>query len=247
MLTKQLNFGSDVLGILGSANWSKDGLECKLTTKIQRELYERVDKALVALGGKWNKKAGGHVFPTDPRVRLSGLLGSGGITVERDGFFDTPEAVVERMLELVKPRGLFLEPSAGMGAILRHVELSKESLIAVEKNPDRADHLCSLGYRTICGDFLTHPFTQTFDTILMNPPFEEGQEIDHVRRAYDLLADGGEMVSVMSPGPFFRDGNKEKNFRYWIERMDFHSENLPDGSFTASGTGVRTRLLVAAK
>lgn len=253
MLTKKLKFDNDVLDVLRNMDFSADGCLGVITGgQLERGLYERVNKALSAMGGKWNRKAGGHVFQTDPRGQVEGLLANGEMTVEKDGFFETPRAVVERMLELarVKPGGYFLEPSAGMGAIARVImEHSPNGLFLVEKNKDRASHLESMfpGRPLICGDFLEADIDPGFDYIIMNPPFEELQDIDHVRHAYSLLANGGMLVSVMSESPFFRGDRKAVEFRVWLEEVGGTSERLPEGAFKESGTGVNTRLVIIKK
>ena len=55
-------------------------------------------------------------------------------------------------------------------------------------------------------NFLDHE--GEYDRIVMNPPFEAGQDIDHVRHAFQFLKDGGRLVSIMSPSPFFREDKK---------------------------------------
>ena len=37
-----------------------------------------------------------------------------------------------------------------------------------------------------------------YDRILMNPPFEKLQDIDHVRHCFDQLKEGGVLVAVMA-------------------------------------------------
>jgi hypothetical protein len=68
--------------------------------------------------------------------------------------------------------------------------------------------------------------------------------IDHVRKAYGLLADYGVLVSVMAPGFEFRQDRKSTEFRQWLEDVNATVEDLPDGAFKASGTGVSTKLVV---
>ncbi len=65
----------------------------------------------------------------------------------------------------------------------------------------------------------------------MNPPFENGQEIDHVRHAFSLLAPGGRLVSVMSEGPFFRSDSKAIAFRAWLDEVGAETESLPENAF----------------
>lgn len=259
MLTKKLKFDNDVLEVLRNMEFSADGCLGVITGgQLERGLYERVNKALSAMGGKWNRKAGGHVFQTDPRGQVEGLLANGEMTVERDGFFETPRAVVERMLELVPPSShpysATLEPSAGLGAIVRVLDdHGVECIVMVEKNEQRALNLEKEFSRkdryVIRGDFLQfqkHPGFR-FDRVYMNPPFEELQDIDHVLHAYDVLRFGGTLVSVMSESPFFRVDRKAVDFRAWLREVGGTSEKLPEGSFKESGTGVNTRLVIIEK
>ena len=250
MLTKTIKFDDDVLEVLKSMEWYNDGFLGLLPEeKLERDLYLRCNKAFDALGGKWNRKAGGIVFSTDPRPRIEGLINDGSLIVERDGFFETPKAVVERMRELVliTDRCLILEPSAGLGAIAKNLPAEKGLIICVEKNEDRAGKLADEGFETYCADFLEWNSDDEFELIYMNPPFEELQDIDHVSHAYDLLAFGGKMVSVMSEGAFFRKDKKAVEFREWFEDVGGYSEKLPNGAFKESGTGVRARLVVIEK
>lgn len=250
MLTKTLRFDDDVLSAIRAMQWSADGCVGKLVAQLDRKLYERVNKALSAMGGTWNRKAGGHVFPADPRPAVEGLLENGALTVERDGFFETPRAVVERMLELVNPTGNVLEPSAGLGAIADYLPVQKENVFCIEKNEQRAAALREKGYVVHCGDFLEYAPEYSaglFDTIFMNPPFEEMQDVGHVERAYRLLRDGGAMVAVMSESPFFSAYAKADRFRRWLAAVGGYSEQLPAGSFKESGTSVNARLVVIRK
>lgn len=257
-LTKTLKFDNDVLNIIKGMEWSDDGLLGKMTCgQLDRQMYEKVNKALDAMGGKWNRKSGGHVFKTDPRPSVDGLLENGALTVERDGFFETPRKVVERMLELVELDSdtRVLEPSAGMGAIVDVIKHEGDGrgveIWLVEKNADRALYLTVEYDHVICDNFLTWEPTflefDKFDRVYMNPPFEEMQDIDHVMHAYDLLKPGGRMVSVMSNSPFFRSDKKAVEFRNWLTRKGGYSEPLPEGSFKESGTGVNTVLVVLSK
>ena len=49
---------------------------------------------------------------------------------------------------------------------------------------------------------LTEP---VYDTIVMNPPFEKFQDIDHVRHAFDLLKPGGRVVAISASAPWVID------------------------------------------
>jgi len=250
MLTKTLKFDDDVLEIIRGMEWEKDGKIGKLACgQLDRAMYEKVNKALVSMGGKWNRSAGGHVFALDPRGQVEGLLESGTLTTEKDGFFETPKAVVKMMFDLVPlPKSddaTILEPSAGLGAIARHL---RGRLTLIEKNPQRCKELERQFDRVICMDFLAYlPENGKFDLIYMNPPFENGQDVDHVIHAHRCLANGGIMVSVMCEGPFFRRDRKSREFRQWLQIWHGYSESLPAESFRASGTDINARLVRIAK
>lgn len=247
---KDIKFDDAVLAVLQRMEWSDDGKLGVITGgQLERKLYERCNKAFDAMGGKWNRKAGGIVFATDPRPQVEGLLENGTLEVERDGFFETPKAVADRMLELanVQPGGFYLEPSAGCGAIVERIQRhAPAGIFMVEKNSTRAGILEDKypGRPIVCGDFMTVGIEAGFDYVIMNPPFENMQDVDHVRRAYDLLSSGGKRVSVMAESAFFRNDRKAVEFRAWLEEVGGTSERLPDGSFKESGTGVNARLVV---
>ena len=41
-----------------------------------------------------------------------------------------------------------------------------------------------------------------YDRIIMNPPFSNRQDAEHVRHAYDLLKPNGRIVAIMGEGVF---------------------------------------------
>ena len=248
MLTKKIRFDDDILAIIRNIEWSYDGTLGKLICgQLSRPTYERVNLALETLGGKWNRSLGGHAFKTDPRGQVEGLLENGSLTIEKDGFFETSEPVVKRMLELVslsESGELILEPSAGLGAIARHLH---GNLTLIEKNPQRCEELRKTFSNVTCMDFLYfHPEIK-FDRIYMNPPFEDGQDIDHVIHAHQCLAKGGMMISVMCEGPFFRSDKKSMQFRGWLSTWKGYVESLPVKSFHTNGTDINMKLVRIAK
>ncbi len=253
MLTKTLRFDDDVLNVLEGLRVERQngGYIGYLEGQLDRDLYVRTNKALEVLGGKWNRKARGHLFTADPREALADMLDSGEATVVKDGWFPTPCAVVERMLDLVpwEPRGMILEPSAGEGHICDVLCMDygldpAEWFFCFERDRRRARVLAEKRYRVECGDFLSYSPSPCFWRVYMNPPLEAGQDIDHVRHAYAFLKPGGALVAVMSEGPFFRGDKKATAFREWLDVTGGASYPLPQDSFRGSGTGVNTRLVV---
>lgn len=251
MLTKKLKFNDDVLNVISSMQWENDGKLGMLTAgQLDRKLYVSVNKALEAMGGKWNKKEKGHVFEEDPRGNVEGLLTTGTIEVDRDGFFRTPDAVIDQMFKLVPPNenAFILEPSAGDGAIVKRLieaGATSQDVICIEINRKRMDFIEShFDVETYCEDFLSWDVGFNFDQIYMNPPFENLQDVDHVQRAYEFLNPGGALISVMAESAFFREDQKSRDFRDWLNEVGAKSIVLPEGSFKSSGTMVNTRLLI---
>ena len=247
--TKTVKIDPDALPVIAAMEWTEhEGKTLGILTcgQLDRAMYQAVNKGLDALNGKWNKKAGGHIFAIDPRPQLAEMLGTGTITVEKDGFFPTPKEVVLSMLDMVTVREPILEPSAGDGAICDVLrEQGYTDIVAIERNEHRQKMLVDKGYRVHGNDFLEYRVEHP--TIIMNPPFEQSQDIAHISHAFDnCLEPGGGLVSVVSEGPFFRDDSKAKAFR---ELVDLYgcSEQLPEGAFKVSGTMVRTRLVYLCK
>ena len=74
------------------------------------------------------------------------------------------------------------------------------------------------------------------------------QDIDHVTTAFNLLADGGVLVAIMSSGVMFRENKKTVAFRESIlNNYADVIENNPDGSFKESGTMVNTVMVRLVK
>jgi hypothetical protein len=68
-----LKLDNDVLNVLIESRI--EGMSLFLPPKqLERKLYESVNKALVALGGKWNKKAKAHLFDHNPTDDIEAAL-----------------------------------------------------------------------------------------------------------------------------------------------------------------------------
>ncbi len=168
-----------------------------------------------------------------------------------EGFFPTPKVIVEQMLDEadINPGETVLEPSAGKGNIADEIKAKypDNTLDVVEWNASLNELLSEKGHNVVGEDFLKT--SGKYDKIIMNPPFEKGQDIDHIKHAYSLLNDGGRVVCIMSEGPFYRSDKKATEFREWLDEVGGVSEKLPDGSFKTAerSTGVNTRLVVIDK
>ncbi len=167
------------------------------------------------------------------------------------GYFPTPASVVDRMCELadIQDGHTILEPEAGSGAILDRLteRYSDLNIIGFEMNSTLFD-IVSASYSGIRhDDFLTASPDTYVDRIVMNPPFEQLQDVDHVQHAYTFLKPGGKLVAIMSPSAFFREDKKSLQFRAWFAECNGYEQDLPEGSFKASGTNVNTKLILIEK
>ncbi|XIH10322.1 hypothetical protein C1N87_28360 (plasmid) [Priestia aryabhattai] len=140
-----------------------------------------------------------------------------------------------------------LEPSAGTGHIAEELAKETHNLEVVEYQFEMREYLSKRGLNVVGEDFFQ--VTKLYDRIVMNPPFEKGQDITHVMHAYSLLKPGGKVVAIMSNGVFGRQDKQAKAFREFLVESGGWEEKLPDQSFKESdrSTGVSTRLVVIDK
>lgn len=166
------------------------------------------------------------------------------------GFFPTPRKIVERMLIAADIRSgmTVLEPSAGKGDIAEAIRESRPGcvLTCVEWSHTLGEILRLKNFPWVLQeDFLEH--SGSYDRIVMNPPFEDGLDIDHVRHAFDCLKPGGRLVAIMSEGPFFREFKKDVEFRDWLacrRSRGYRMESAFVGAEAFRQTGVTTRIVI---
>lgn len=169
------------------------------------------------------------------------------------GFFPTPKELIQRLLDLAELGSghEILEPSAGKGdiadAIRDYFEGEPFNLSVCEINPSLREILALKKYALIESDFLE--LNKTFDRIVMNPPFENGLDIDHVLHAYSLLKPQGRLVAIMSEGVFFRQFKKDTAFRELLTKVNAYiSEPIKEGFKNAfQSTGVNVRIVAMHK
>lgn len=171
------------------------------------------------------------------------------------GFFPTPDELIDKMIQYARleDHHTLLEPSAGIGNILDRVRFHGINcrMDAVEIRPALEEVLRLKGYNSSCEDILstTEVTGSKWDRILMNPPFEHGQDIDHVRHCFDtFLADDGILVSIMSSGVKSNSYAKYVDFRNWVEEMGgFFEDNGQAFKEAFNSTGVSSIILVVTK
>lgn len=231
-----------------------DGLTVKLPdVQLDRNLYLEVSKALGMIGGKWKGgKTQGFVFQTDPTELLNQIAAGEKRNLKKEfQFFGTPADLADELVALaeLEQDSVVLEPSAGQGAIVEAVLRvnPKANVYAVELMDVNSMVLTQKRITHEKGDFLSIPLRPVFDRIIANPPFAKNQDIDHVKRMYEVLKPGGRLVSIMSPHWIFAEDNKSKRFREWVDEVDAETIEIDRGRFKDSGTMVGAVIVVIDK
>ena len=259
---KTRTVSTEVAEVLGTS--TMEGNALRLPAQLDRKLYVAVNKVLEAAGGKWNRKHKAHIFEGAAADVVDPNILTGEFTLPADfGQFDSPPDVVARLIEAacLEPGMLVLEPSAGVGNIVRAIMTAGALPHVFEIDPKRVEKLQALFvenaayaaavlnprglFPTGTTDFLTipPPTAPSFDRVIMNPPFAKQADIAHVRHAARFLKPGGRLVAVMSAGAGFRTDRKTSEFRDYVYGLGGDIKELPPDSFKAAGTGVRTVLV----
>lgn len=130
-----------------------------------------------------------------------------------ENFYPSPPELIEKMLapylyernpattrhyhNLIRGHR-WLDPSAGNGAILDYLHdlrVPKRDLLAIEIDFELRAILQKKEYTIIDYDWLTYNDIHTFDVIVMNPPFDAGD--DHLLHAWNTLRHG-DIVCVLN-------------------------------------------------
>src|SRR3546814_12193159 len=85
------------------------------------------------------------------------------------------------------------------------------------------------------------------DAVVMNPPFEKGQDVAHVLHAWRSLKTGGTLVAIMGAGVTFRQGKPYAPFGDWLNERGGEMVDIPAGTFKESGRGVASVLGTVTK
>lgn len=249
----------DVLSILSALEYPVSTL-ARITDRLDRRVYLRVSEVLEAIGGSWSRKLKGHVFAGDAAELVDAVITSGEVSTAADvGHFPTPVTLAAELVEVadVRPGHTALEPSAGTGRIVDALLARGALVVAVERDQLRRGDLQLREtsetkrdrglFVPALDDFMDYQSNPSdaqvrFDRVVMNPPFRRvgrGDHIDHVRRAFGLLAPGGVLVSVLPAGVLFRRDRRYTEFRTWCAHRG-SIDALPEGSFRESATNVST-------
>lgn len=229
-----------------------EGNVIKLPSRqLDSSVYMGVKKMLEKIGGKWNTKAQGFMFDTNPEELFQRLQGGDKINLKQDfQFFETPEDLVSEMVKRanIQPTDEVLEPSAGKGAIVKQLKPLAKRVDMCEFMTANKDYLERvLGYEVLWSDFLDLNTMYKYDKIVANPPFSKNQDIDHTLKMYEHLKDGGKMVVITSTSWVNGSQKKQQAFREFLNEVGAIQTPIEEGTFKASGTKVPTMMLEIQK
>lgn len=177
------------------------------------------------------------------------------------GFFPTPEGLALEIAEKaqIEPGHKVLEPSAGLGHLATAIydACPDCDLDLIEIQPDLCEALRLKGFEKVQNvDFIQLSNETSFsnldssalyDRIVMNPPFENLQDIDHVLNAWNFLKPGGRLVAIMAANKFGNRG-KVQEFMDFANEYGIMTDNEP-GAFLSAfrPTSVNTVTVVLDK
>ena len=121
---------------------------------------------------------------------------TGKVGAVRDSYKCCQEGVAEKMIVLaeLQEEDRILEPEAGKGCILKKIIRYKNHAYC-EINEDFVKNNLRAISKNFAGyDFLMH--NETYDKIIMNPPFTGWQYGSHILHGYELLEKGGTLVAL---------------------------------------------------
>ncbi len=173
-------------------------------------------------------------------------------------FYPTPDDAVKTILS--QTYGLegarVLEPSAGTGGIVRALLAARAHVDAVEVDAGRVAQLRQIArmhprLAVYHGNFLQMLPRPVYSHIIMNPPFAGTHYMQHVMHAWEFLAPGGTLITILPATVEFGESKVHDAFRAWMEarkhgwKLSFY--DLPPETFAAAGTRINTCYVTLSK
>lgn len=186
-------------------------------------------------------KSGVTLTPEQVRLQKMRELERKFVGRKIDGFFPTPEELCAAVVELadIQPGHTILEPSAGLGHLAEAITDAHpdNELLCIEQYQPLHEALQLKELNAINMDFIQYN-DQVFDRIVMNPPFENGQDIEHFLHAKSLLKTAGRIVCIMADN---KDQDRYSDFKEFMDDYCHVTKNAA-GSFMSAfrPTGVNT-------
>lgn len=195
-----------------------------------------IRRVLEAIGGVEHGQ-GEFRFDYDAGDTIGGLITLGAIPDHRSyQYFPTPGRIAAEVISLagIKKNDRCLEPSAGQGALAKH--MPAERTTCVEVSALHCEVLKAKGHQAEQADFLRWQADEPFNVICMNPPFSEDRAKAHLEHAASMLAPGGRLVAVLPASMAGQD---------LLQGINLTWSSVYDNEF--AGTSVSVVILKAVK
>jgi len=229
----------------------KDNIYYLPEIQLDRKQYLEISKHLQFLGGKWKGgKTKGFIFDREID-NIEKLLGDNTAVKKNIQLFETPEKIVELLLDYAEIDNYqtYLEPSAGRGRIINGIQKKCSCIIDYceinEVNRDYLSKINNIDYLT--DDFLELSKDKKYTRIIANPPFSKNQDIKHIMKMYTLLNDSGILVSVSSKHWENCNNKKETEFRKFLDLVGAEIIGLNNKEFEESGTSISSNIVIIRK
>lgn len=162
------------------------------------------------------------------------------------GFFPTSDNLILMMLKeaQIRPGEVILEPSAGIGSICDHIKEYHPNCIVdcVEINHSLVEILNLKKHNPYHGDIFDYNVSIKYDKIIMNPPFENNQDIEHVMHCYEnYLKEGGRLIALTSIGAYKNTRTINNRFKQWLSTKPYSIQEISNafnGAFRNTSVSV---------
>ena len=222
--------------------------------QFNKKSYAEAKKWIEEAGGSWTGgKVQGFTFPFNAERVFSLLKEGKRCNLQQEfQFFETPDEVADWLVMLaggINEADSVLEPSAGRGALVKAVHRACPSVTVncFELMPENTELLQKIPGVRILGPDFTQSESGRYTKIIANPPFSDNQDIDHVRRMYDMLEEGGTLAAITSPHWEFATDKKCASFKRWLQEVGGEKYEIEQGAFKQSGTSIKTLAVVIKK
>ena len=214
--------------------------------KLTDEEYQKLKPIIEMLGGHWREKYNCFVLNENAASTLRAYKATGMdipnecTAREKIQFYPAPESVAKKVVDLaeIKPHQIVLNPYARIGDIADYLPQSS-TVLCVDDHEAHIDILTSKGYVTCKMAFPDYYNSSIkYDRIVMNPPFANQEDIRSILMAWNMLDDGGILVSTLSENALYYHTPISDEFRRFRAKTNAEIVELPTNSFAESGSTI---------
>lgn len=227
-------------------------LELPKSFQLSAKEYNDVKTVLLNQGGKYSKNGFEFEEPAET-IYWRIIEGDTLNRKKRFQFFATPAALASELVgmsELTNSKELsILEPSAGDGAIVREIIniTHQSSIYGYELMELNCQKLSLIPEFVLLGNDFLESDDRKFDRIIANPPFSKNQDVTHILKMYDKLAENGVLVSVASQSWLIGKNGAAAKFKEFLSQVKAEINPVEPGMFKDSGTNVGTVIIKIRK